>query len=187
MLNLIVQFVSIFDVLFALIVVAPLVVTFWSTSWMLYDAFIFPNDPVISGAVTWSFGFFGQMILVFHQDAIKKFLDFENRPFLAVLCLKVYALFLGHTFVCFWRGIWMFVDATSSNGLGVVCLNIIQNIITLMTLKAFRNTLVPPFLILTDSPEQYTMRTLLQRHVSANSKSFFDEQNKYFQISIRES
>lgn len=164
--NLLVQFVSIVDVLFALIVVAPLVVTFWSTTWMLYDAFILPNDPVLSGIVSWSFGFFGQMILMFYQDAIKKFLNFEKRPFLNVLCLKFYALFLGHTFVSFWRGVWMCVDATSSKELGVVCSNIIQNIITLMILKAFRNSLVPPFIILTDTPEQYSMRTLLEKHVS---------------------
>lgn len=164
--NLFVHLVSIFDVLFALIVVAPLVVTFWSTTWKLYDLFILPNAPVISGAVSWSFGFCGQMVLMFYQDSMKKLLIFEKRNFVNTLILKIYALFLGHTFVSFWRGVWSFVDATSSKDLGVVILNIVQNIITLMILKAFRNTLVPPFIILTDEQDQYNMRTLLQKSVS---------------------
>ncbi|XP_037049107.1 uncharacterized protein LOC119083486 [Bradysia coprophila] len=173
--NLLTQFVSVFDVLFALIVVAPLVVTFWSTTWMLYDAFILPSDPVVSGFVSWAFGFFGQMILMFHQDAIKRFLNFEKRSFLNIFCLKLYALFLGHTFVSFWRGVWMCVDATSSKDLGVVCSNIVQNIITLMIMKAFRNTLVPPFIVLTDTREQYSMRTLLEKHKADGSfRYFFD-------------
>lgn len=167
--NLFVQIVSIFDVLFALIVVAPLVVTFWSTSWKLYDLFILPNAPVISGAISWSFGFSGQMTLMFYQDSIKKLLVFENRNFVNALILKIYALFLGHTFVSFWRGVWSFVDAISSKDLGVVILNIVQNIITLMILKAFRNTLVPPFIVLADQQDQYNMRTLLEKSVSKKS------------------
>lgn len=167
--KLLVKFVSLLDVLFALIVVAPLVVTFWSTTWMLYDAFIVPNDPVISGVVSFLFGFLGQMLLMFYQDAIKKFLNFEKQHFLNTLLLKLYALFLGHTFVSFWRSVWIFVDTTSTKDLGVVCSNIFQNIISLMILKAFRNALVPPFIVLTDTQEQYNMRTLLEKHVGAIS------------------
>lgn len=164
--HLFVQLISIVDVLFALIVVAPLVVTFWSTTWKLYDLFILPNEPVVSGAVSWLFGLCGQMILMFYQDGIKTLLYFENQNFVNTLILKIYALILAHTFVSFWRGVWSFVDATSSKDLGVVILNIIQNVITLVNLKAFRNTLVPPFMILTDQSNQYNMRTLLQQSVS---------------------
>lgn len=161
-----VQLVSIFDVLFALIVVAPLVVTFWSTTWKIYDLFILPNEPVISGAISLSFGFCSQIVLMFYQESIKALLNFEKQNFVNTLILKIYALFLGHTFVSFWRGVWSFVDATSPKYVGVVILNIVQNMIILMILKAFRNTLVPPFIILTDQPYQYNMRTLLQKSVS---------------------
>lgn len=164
--KLLVQFLSILDVLFALFVVAPLVVMFWSTTWKLYDLYIFPNDPVISGIVSWSFGFGGQMVLMFYQDSIEQRLHFKNRKVLSCVVLKIYALFLGHTFVSFWRGVWSSVDATSSKDLGVVILNILQNTIALIILRAFRNTLVPPFFILTDHQEQYRMRTLLQKSVS---------------------
>lgn len=163
-----VKLVSLFNVLFALTVVAPLVVVFWSTTWKLYDLYIFPNNPVLSGAVSWSFGFCGQMVLLYNQEVLKKRLHFEKWNFVNILILKIFALFLGHTFVSFWRGVWSFVDATSSKGLGVVILNIVQNIITLMILRVFRNTLVPPFIILTDQPEQYNMRTALQKDVSIN-------------------
>lgn len=161
-----IKFVSFFDTLFALAVVAPLVVTFWSTTWKLYDIFILPDQPFLSGAVSWLFGFSGQIVLMYHQDSIKNLLNFGNRNFLNVIVLKIYALFLGHTFVSFWRGVWNSVDATSSKDLGVVVLNITQNIITLMILRSFRNTLVPPFIVLTDKNDQYFMRTLLRKSVS---------------------
>lgn len=184
--KLFVKVVPIFDVLFALIVVAPLVVTFWSTTWKLYDLFIFPNDPVVSGAVSWSFGFCGQMILLFYQDSLKKILVFEKRNFVNILIIKIYALFLGHTFVSFWRGVWSFVDTTSSKGLGVVILNIVQNIITLMILKTFRNTLVPPFIVLTDQEEQYNMRTLLEKYVRIESyNSCMTEKNLFINFNSR--
>ncbi|KAJ6644139.1 hypothetical protein Bhyg_09105 [Pseudolycoriella hygida] len=166
------KFLSVVDVAFAFIVVAPLVVTFWSTTWKLYDLFIFPNDPVISGVISWLFGFCGQMVLMFYQDSIKKLFYFEKMNFLSILILKFHALFLGHTFVSFWRGVWSFVDATSSIGLGVVGLNIIQNIIALMILRTFRNTLVPPFIVLTDKQEQYGMRTPLQKSKANGNYAF---------------
>lgn len=164
--KLFVQLVSLFDVLFALIVVTPLVVIFWSTTWKLYDLFILPNDPVISGLISLLFGFCGQMVLMLYQDSIEKLLDFGNRNIINYITLKIYALFLGHTFVSFWRGVWTFVDVTSSKDLGVVVLNIVQNIVTLIILRVFRMTLAPPFFILTDQPEQYRMRTLLEKSVS---------------------
>lgn len=167
--SLFVQLVSIFDMLFALIVLAPLVVVFWSTTWKLYDLFIFPNQPAISGAVSWSFGFVGQMVLMFYQDSIKTFFTFKRLTFVNMLLLKIYALLWGHTFVSYWRGIWSFVDDTSSKNLDVVILNIAQNIITLTILRAFRNALVPPFIVLTDRQEQYNIRTLLQKYVSSLS------------------
>lgn len=165
--NLLVHLVSIFDVFFALFVVAPLVVTFWSTTFMLYDMYILPNDPVFSGAVSWSFGFCGQMFLIFYQDSIKRLLHFEKLKFVNIVIIKMYALFLAHTCASFWRGVWCFIDATSTNDVGVVCVNIVQNITILMILKAFTNTLVPPFMISTDGhqKEQYNMMTLLQKKV----------------------
>lgn len=170
------QFVSVFDTLFALIVVAPLVVIFWSTTWKLYDIFILPEQPFLSGAVSWLFGFSGQIVLMFHQDTIKNLLNFGNRNVLNVIVLKMYALFLGHTFVSFWRGVWSSVDATSSKDVGVVILNITQNIITLMVMRSFRNTLVPPFIVLTDKPDQYYMRTLLRKTVSDTHFPIHDTQ-----------
>lgn len=164
--KLFVQLLSFFDVLFALIVVAPLVVIFWSTTWKLYDLFLLPDQPALSGAISWLFGFCGQMVLMFYQDSIKKLLKFGNRNFVNSIILKVYALFLGHAFVSFWRGVWNFVDVTSSKDLGVVVSDIVQNIIILMILRVFRNSLVPPFIILTDKEDQYNMRTLLQKTVS---------------------
>lgn len=163
-----VRLVSIFDVLFALIVIAPLVVVFWSTTWKLYDLFLLPNAPVLSGTISFSFGFCGQMVLMFYQNSLKKLLNFEKLSVVNNLILKIYALFLGHAFVSLWRGTWSFVDATSSKDVGVVILNICQNIITLMVLRVFRNTLVPPFIILTDQQDQYNMRTFQQKSVSNN-------------------
>lgn len=160
-----VKLVSIFDILFALTILAPLVVVFWATSWMLYDLFLFPDDPVISGGISWSFGFCGQFILMYNQEALKKHLILKKWPLFSILILKVYALFLAHTFVSFWRGVWSVVDATSSKQIGVVIMNILQNSLALMFLKVFRNTLVPPFFVAIDHPEQYSMKTLLEKNV----------------------
>lgn len=162
-----VQLVSIVDVLFVWFVVTPLVVLFWSTAWNIYDLILLPSEPIFSGTITFSFGFCGQMVLMYYQDSIKKLLTFENLNFVNSLMEKLYGIFMGHTFVCLWHGAWSFVDITSSDDLGVVIWNIVQNVLTLMFLRAFRNTLVPPFFISSDHEEdQYSMRTLLEKSVS---------------------
>lgn len=171
------QLISIFDVFFALFVVAPLVVTFWSTTFMLYDTFLLPNLPVISGAISWSFGICGQLVLMFYQDTFKKYLYFEKHQFISILIIKLYALFLAHTFASFWRGVWCFLDAMSTNDVSAIYLNIFQNVTILMILKSFTNTLTPPFMISTDGHhrDQYSMMTLLRRKVGIRSLPLLED------------
>lgn len=169
--KLLVQLVSIFDVFFALFVVTPLVVMFWSTTFTLYDMFLLPNEPVVSGAVSWAFGFCGQMALMFYQDLLKRMLFFEKHKFVNILLLKVYALFLAHTFANYWRGVWCFVDAAFVADVNAVCFNIFQNVAILIILRSFTNILTPPFMISIDKTgqEQYSMMTLLQKKVDIKS------------------
>lgn len=177
-----VQFVSIVDVLFVSFVVTPLVVLFWSTAWNIYDLILLPNEPILSGTISFAFGFCGQMVLMYYQDSIKKLLTFEKLNFVNILNVKLYGLFMGHTFVCLWHGAWNFVDVTSSNDLGVVIWNIVQNVLTLTFLRAFRNTLVPPFFISSDHEEdQYNMRTLLEKSVSIK---FFEIHDRRKELSF---
>src|SRR5690349_21982727 len=89
-------FARVLDVLFSLVVVAPLVVIFWYTTWTISNNFIFPEDQVKSAATSFAIGFLGQFLMIFYQDSLAKVLTFKKH-FVKVIVTKVNALVIALT------------------------------------------------------------------------------------------
>lgn len=160
-------FLRTFDVLFSSFVCAPLVVVYWVTTWKLAEIFISPNDPTLSAVISLLIGFSGQFILMFFQDVIGKLLTFKNRKFINLMLSKLYALVLAQTCINFWRGVWNFVDMTSSSNVKTMALNIVQNSLIMMISKTFKNSISNPFIVATDETEcDYSITTYFGRVVS---------------------
>jgi Fuseless len=165
------SFLRLFDVLFSSLVVTPLVVIYWASTWILCDIFITPDYPAKSAAFSFVIGFTGQFILVFYQDSIAKVLKFESHKFINLLVSKVYALIAAQTSIHFWRGVWKFVDLSSPADITALAMNVVQNLLILMLSKTLINSLASPFVVITDQTNaDYAITTYFKRVVKSFKK-----------------
>lgn len=158
-----------FDILFSLLIVSPLVVIYWATSWKISDIFILPENPLKSATISFAVGFSGQFVLIFYQDLITKSLKFEKRKFVNLIVSKIYALFAAQTNIQLWRGTWNFLDMLSSGDKVGMSINIVQNSVILILLKVYKNSLASPFVLMMDqSGGDYSAGTFLNKKVPRN-------------------
>lgn len=168
------SFLRLFDVLFSALVIGPLVIIYWTTTWRLSDIFITPDDQVKSAAISLVIGFVGQFILVFYQDSIAKLLKFENHKLINLLMLKVYAIFVAQTSIHFWRGIWQIIDFLSASDTVTMTMNVVQNLLILMLSKVLKNSLATPFVVIKDQMNaDYAVTTRCRRVVNNFSMTLF--------------
>lgn len=147
------SFVKVFDVLFSLIVVGPLVIIYWISIWKIFDFYITPGDQKLSAVISFVIGLSGQFVLTFFQDEIAKILKFKKRKFLNLIVSKVYSLFFAATLISLWRGVWKFADFTSPDESFTTFFNIAQNSVIMMISKTLKNSISSPFVVATDQIE----------------------------------
>lgn len=138
---------KIFDYGFSMLIITPLLLMFWVSTWNIFDFFLLKSDnnKIISFAV----GFCGQFLLLFYESAVRKILNVNNQ-IMSMFMSRIYILICGIVNVCFWRFIWVSYDGISTTDDNSIILNIIQNSLLLMVLRVFRNSISVPFVILTD-------------------------------------
>lgn len=138
------------DINFSFLIVSPLVVIYWFTAWKLSDIYLSPENLTISATISFSIGFIGQFVSMYYQCEFERVGSLVKIKFLQIMITKFYALLFALTSISFWRGMWIFADILSSNDNFELCLDIVQNSLILMLLKAFKNTLSTPFVTMTD-------------------------------------
>lgn len=157
-------FVHVLDVFFALLVIGPLVIIYWVSTWILFDLFIKPDDPNASAVISFAIGFVGQLFLMFYQDSIAKLLKFNNHKLINWIVSKFYALVFALTSISLWRGMWKFVDINSSNDVFSLAVNVLQNTLILAVTKTLKNSIAPPFIVTTDQVNSdYKITTYFRR------------------------
>lgn len=152
-LNFLKPFAKVFDVLFSLLVVAPLVITYWFSIWKCFDIFISPEDQKISTVISFVIGFSGQFILIYFQKDVAKVLKFEKHKLLNAIASKIYSVLFAATCISLWRGLWKFADFTSPADNYTIIINIIQNSVIMMISKTFKSSVSSPFVVTTDPIE----------------------------------
>lgn len=167
MLKFIKPFVPVFDVLFSSLIVGPLVIIYWMSTWTLFDYCITPSDPKISAAISLIIGFGGQFLVIFYQDRVARLLTFEKYKWMNGIASKVYTIVFAQTTINFWRGMWKFIDIYSPEDTVTAVSNIMQNSIILMLCKTFKNSSSTPFVVATDEVERnYKIPTYFKRVVN---------------------
>lgn len=171
-------FLHVIDVIFALLVIGPLVIIYWVSIWILFDLFIKPDDPNLSAVISFAIGLVGQLFLMFYQDAIEKLLKFKNHKFINLIVSKCYALVFALTSISLWRGMWMFIDINSSNDVFATVVNILQNTLILSASRTLKNSIASPFIVTKDQVENnYKIMTYFRRVVSKKNFKLPDFQN----------
>lgn len=143
-------FLRVFNVLFSCLIIAPLVIIYWASTWKLCDIYIVPSNPVLSATISFFVGFSAQFFFIFYQDSIVELLTIEKNKCLNLILTKVYALVFALTCINFWRGVWSFVDKVSTDDITLLIMNIAQNLLILLISRTLRNAIAPPFIIATD-------------------------------------
>lgn len=156
------------DILFASVIVAPLVVVFWYTSWTILDYYVFPSDRVISAGISFVIGFCGQFLVMFYQKGLEELCSTsEKRNLLDIIVTKVFALVMAVTSVSLWRGTWIFADLTTPDDNFTIAINITQNTIIMSFSKSFRNSIAALFVVALDQHENnFVIPTYFKRVVS---------------------
>lgn len=158
--------VPLLDILFSSLVVGPLVIIYWMSTWELYDYYISPEDAKISATISLIIGFIGQFVIIFFQDKIAKLLTFGQRKWINELASRLFSLAFAQTTINLWRGAWKFIDIYSPEDAISPVVNIVQNSIILMLSKTIRNSISTPFVVTTDKAEtNYKIPTFFKRVV----------------------
>lgn len=169
LLKFVTPFSPVLDVLFSCLVVGPLAVIFWMSTWRFYDTYLTPNDSKASAAISLLIGAGGQFLLSYYQGTIEKCLKFKKHSWININCImsKVFILVLAQTNISLWRGVWNLVDIYSPVDTFAAVLNVLQYSFILMVTKAFCNSISSPFIVETDEVEGcYRIPTYFKRVVN---------------------
>ena len=161
--------VPFFDAVFSALVVGPLVIVYWVSSWELYNTYLKPDDPLISATISLSIGVGVQFLLIFYQNAIAKVLVFKNNKWFNSIASKLYTTLFTQVIIHLWRGIWKFIDVYTPTNNASLTLNIVQNSMILIASKTLVNLIAPPFLVSTDEDVENNRKlsTYHKREVNA--------------------
>ncbi|KAF9797096.1 hypothetical protein SFRURICE_014051 [Spodoptera frugiperda] len=143
------------DALFASLVVAPAVVTYWKSTWTLMDLYVLPDDPVGSAAACAAFGLCCDLLFSVFQTQLSKYLRPERGRLtyyiVSRLCTGVAGVACVVVLVCGWVvvfGCVVFLGFTLLSTTAAATLS-------LAALRALRNICAAPFAVAVDSPQDY--------------------------------
>ncbi|CAH2108594.1 unnamed protein product [Euphydryas editha] len=143
------------DVLFASVVVAPAVVTYWKSTWSLMDLYVLTEDPVSSAAVCAAFGLcFGLAFCVF-QTQLSEYLRPDRSRLTYYVLSRTYTYVAGVACVGGWRGVWNLLNECTGDSARTLLSTTVAATLSLAALRTLRNICAAPFAIAVDSPQDY--------------------------------
>ncbi|KAJ2950185.1 hypothetical protein O0L34_g11543 [Tuta absoluta] len=143
------------DVLFASIVVAPAVVTYWKSTWSLMDLFVLPNEPIASAAACAAFGLGVGFILCVFQSQLSKYLSPDNGRLTYYVLSRLYTYLSGVACVGAWRGVWNLLNECTGDSARTLTSTTAAATLSLAALRSLRNVCAAPFAVAVDAPQDY--------------------------------
>ncbi|KPJ06900.1 hypothetical protein RR48_11399 [Papilio machaon] len=143
------------DLLFASIVVAPAVVSYWKSTWSLMDLYVVPDDPVSSAAACAIFGLLCDLFLCVFQSKLGKFLTPEHGWLTYYVLSRVYTYVAGVACVGAWRGVWNLLNECTGDSARTLLSTTGAATLSLAALRALRNISAAPFAVAVDGPQDY--------------------------------
>ncbi|RZC35421.1 uncharacterized protein BDFB_008748 [Asbolus verrucosus] len=146
---------SILDVLFSLIIVAPLVVGYWRSVWELMAIYVYPEDVLLSSYISTGIGIVGHLIFMLPQHTFERYLHPDRNRILFYVMSRIYTVCFAFICVNGWRGPWQLLDMYTKNEVLTVLAPTAVGIVALAAMRALRNVSAPPFSVVTDSVKGY--------------------------------
>ncbi|XP_050304957.1 uncharacterized protein LOC126742356 isoform X2 [Anthonomus grandis grandis] len=146
------KLLSVFDVLFSALIVAPCVIIFWRGIWDLMAVYIYPEDLILSTIVSTIFGICGRMLSALCQTQLEDSFHPKMGKISWYLASRVYTIVMGVVVINSWRGPWELLTLlTGEDNLMVHAVSFFGGLMLLMMAKSVRNTNSTPCEIVTDS------------------------------------
>ncbi|XP_053612488.1 uncharacterized protein fusl isoform X2 [Plodia interpunctella] len=143
------------DAIFASVVVAPAVVTYWQSTWTLMDLYVLPEDPVGSAATCAAFGLCCNILVCVFQTHMTKQLTPDRGRLMYYVLSRLYTFVSGAACVGAWRGVWNLLNECTGNSARTLLSTTAAATLSLAALRTLRNIVAAPFAVVVDSPQDY--------------------------------
>lgn len=148
-------FLSVLDSIFSAIVVAPLVVGYWRSVWELMEVYVYPNNLLISSAISTAIGIFGHLLFALSQHSFQHYFHPDRNRISYYIVSRLYTASFAFVCVNGWRGPWNLLNMYTKRDLSTVITTSAVGVIALAFMRALRNISSPPFAIVTDYVKGY--------------------------------
>lgn len=156
------------DSLFSASVVAPLVVTYWRSTWGFMDIYLCPSNKIRSAIFSLIIGIIGHLIFTIGQGLWRNNFDPDRHRLTFYVGSRLYTLIFGVICVNHWRGGWQLIDTFTAGDVTTLLCITIPAIVALCALKGLRNITAAPFVVVTDhSRDYFDIPTMYKRSVSS--------------------
>lgn len=143
------------DALFASLLVAPAVVTYWKSTWTLMDLYVLPDRPVASAAACAAFGLICDLLFSVFQTQLSKHLNPEKGRLTYYVLSRLCTCVAGAACVGAWRGVWNLLNECTGDSARTLLSTTAAATLSLAALRALRNICAAPFAVAVDSPQDY--------------------------------
>lgn len=143
------------DALFASVVVAPAVVTYWKGTWTLMDEYVLTDRPVASAAVCAGLGVSIGLFMCVMQNVLSTAFNPDRGRLTYYVCSRMYTCVAGVACVASWRGVWNLLNVCVGDHSRTVLATTAAAMLALAALRGLRNIVAAPFAIVIDSPNDY--------------------------------
>ncbi|XP_041987864.1 uncharacterized protein LOC121739444 [Aricia agestis] len=143
------------DVVFASVVVAPAVVTYWKSTWSLLDLYVLTSDPVLSAAACAAFGLCCDLIFCVFQAQLTARLTPERSRLTYYAASRACTYVAGVACVGAWRGVWNLLNECTGDSARTLMSTTAAATLSLAALRVLRNICAAPFAVAVDSPQDY--------------------------------
>lgn len=154
---------TILDTVFSATVAAPAVVGYWRGTWGLSDAYVYPDEPILSSFASVVVGFLGLFAFNVLQHVFDELLHPDKHRLLYYVGSRIYTAVFGFCCVNAWRGAWMALDIYTELVASTVCATTAVSLLALAIMRAIRNISAPPFSVCLDScPGYFEVQTMFR-------------------------
>ncbi|CAG9579043.1 unnamed protein product [Danaus chrysippus] len=143
------------DIVFASVVVAPAVVSYWKSTWSLMDLYVLTENPVSSAAVCAAFGLCCNLVFCVCQTKLSQFLKPERGRLMYYVLSRLCTCVAGAACVGGWRGVWNLLNECTGDSAKTLMSTTVAATLSLAALRTLRNICAAPFAVAVDSPEDY--------------------------------
>ncbi|XP_065207205.1 uncharacterized protein fusl isoform X2 [Planococcus citri] len=148
-------YLSVLDICFSCLIIAPLVVTFWCSTWIALSK-IFVFQPLISVYISVTFGFTVLISFTALQKQLQVlFSEHIGNRFLYFFSSRLYTQIFGIASVSSWYGVWNAFDTLTGGNIKITVVIVLISYVGLFCTKTVRNITSSPFALITDRRQGY--------------------------------